>query len=327
MKRYCPYLLKAWGGTRRYLETQEQPGNFFRVTVLFGSCLLTEVAGQFCCCRHFRICPLAHESTATVPKMRLRCIGLLLAAAAVAALPCAAHSSDVENSESRPPITERSAVDGRDGTAVSQARDFASGEERRRLRSSSKAAFSVDEAAETFARFFPDRFGPHIRSNLDGQVDTLSVQAVKDYLNLRDDHMRKMELLLQADDNRKVALAKIILSKILEAEKERILQETALVRGMISVEHNPVTVVRALMRKTDLNLEDDHCVRTLENYISHYNWNHQGTDEGYTLDDVMSAARNSMDEHARRLSVAQTSAGDESTAKLLHKRLIEAGGQ
>ncbi|CAI5742413.1 unnamed protein product [Hyaloperonospora brassicae] len=260
--------------------------------------------------------------------MRLRCIGLLAAAAAaVAALPCAAHSSDFDKSEPSSPITGRSAVDGRDGTAVSQTSDLASGEERRRLRSSSKAAFDVDEAAERFAHLLPDKFGPHIRSTLGGQVQTLNVQAVKNYMHSSDRHVDKMRLLFEANEDGRTALAKVIFSKIIMAEKKRILKETELVRSKISMEHDPVKVVRALMERPDLNLEDDHCMRILENYISQYNWEHRGTDEGYTLDGVMSAARNSMGEHARRLSVAQTSAGDESAAKPLHERLIKAGGQ
>ena len=258
--------------------------------------------------------------------MRLRCI-VLLAAAAVAALPCAAHSSDVEKSESSPPITERSAVDGRDGTAVSQARDFASGEERARLRSSSKVAFSLDKAAEKFVSFFPDKVGPRGLLNSNGRVDTLSVDAVKSYMNTHARHKQEMMRWFNADEKRQAALATYILRRILKAEALRVHFPGIYLKPFMAKDHRPAAVVGALMRKVRPGVSEEDLVRIVVFYITEYAGKRGKHVDKSKLRKVESAVRNIMSKLAHKEPHAQTGAGDESTAKLLHERLIEAGGQ
>ena len=259
--------------------------------------------------------------------MRLRCIGLLLAAAAVAALPCAAHSSDVEKSESSPPITERSAVDGRDGTAVSQARDFASGEERARLRSSSKVAFSLDKAAEKFVSLFPDKVGPRGLMTLNGQVDTLNVEAVRRYMNSHSQTNADVVEMFGANERDPMPRARLILRRILKAETLRVHAPEEYLKPFIAKDHRPAAVIGALMRKVRPGVSEEDLVRIVVFYITEYAGKRGKHVDKSKLRKVESAVRNIMSKLAHKEPHAQTGAGDESTAKLLHERLIEAGGQ
>ncbi|CAI5742415.1 unnamed protein product [Hyaloperonospora brassicae] len=239
-------------------------------------------------------------------------------------------------SESSPPTTERSAVDGRDGTTVSQARDFASGEERMRLRSGRIIVFDADEAtnlvaareaAKKFMSLFPDKVGPRGLMKPNGQVDKLNVEAVKSYMNSHPQTNAAVVGLFGANARDPMPRARIILRRIFQAEKLRVHAPKEYLKSFLAKGHRPAAVVVALTRMVGPEVSEEELVRIVVFYVSEYAKTRGKKVGNNVLRKVRSAVRNIMDKLAHKQPVAQTSAGDKSPTQPLHERLIKAGDQ